>query len=205
MKKSYYIKNAISYGIVAFTIYYFASYMCRQIGNVLKDFLARFDPGYHIGLFNAIHLCLIVPATLIFTWTMFFYLLRLTVPPIYNGRKWYSVAFVCIMPTEIIRLIYGLSDMGNLVGSARFSFVPTKFFDTLWCNITNRGAVRQHGNYIFSDYVGYTLSYVVWELVCLSIVFLIFRYYWNIGEARKDDKKMKKSILKYDFSEDCKG
>ncbi|MBQ7292984.1 MAG: hypothetical protein IJW79_04505 [Clostridia bacterium] len=200
MKKSYYIKNAISYSVVAFIVYYFASYCCRQIGNILKSVLSDGGVNYPIGLFNTLHLLLIIPAALIFTWTMFFYLLRLTIPPIYfeleNGRKWYSVAFVCIMPAEIIRLIYGLTDMGNLIGSARFSFVPTKLFDTLWCNMTNRGAVRQHENYIFTDYIGYTLCYVIWEIVCLTVVFFIFKYYWNIGEARKDDKSLKNSFFK---------
>ena len=200
MKKSYYIKNAISYGVTALVIYYFASYACRQIGNMLKDVLSNGGYGYPVGLFNTLHLCLIIPTSLIFTWTMFFYLFRLTVPPIYfelkNGRQWHSVAFACIMPAEIIRLIYGLTDMGNLIGSARFSFVPTKLFDTLWCNITNRGAVRQHGNYIFIDYIGYILCYIIWELVCLTVVFRIFKYYWYIGESRKDDKALKNSIFK---------
>ena len=204
MKKSRYIKkvikNAVLYGIVAFLIYYFASYTGRQIGNTLKDILAYFDPDYPIGLFDTIHLCLIVPSNLIFTWIMFFYLLRLTVPPIYfelnKGCRWYSVAFACIMPAEIVRFVYGLTDMGNFMGSARFSFAVTKLFDTLWCNITDRGAVRQHGNYIFTDYIGYTLCYIVWEFICLTVVFLIFKYYWNIGEARKEDKSLKNSIFK---------
>ena len=200
MKKSYYIKNAIIYSITAFIIYYFASYTCRQTGNISKKILENYNPNYSIGLFDTIHLCLIIPIALIYTWTMFFYLFRLTIPPIYfelpNGHKWYSVAFACILPAEIIRLIYGLTDMGNFVGSARFSFVPTKFFDTLWCNITNRGAVRQHGNFIFTDYIGYILGYVIWELMCLTVIFLIFKYYWNMGASRKDDNYLKKSCLK---------
>ena len=200
MKKSYYVKNAISYGVVAFISYYFASYTCRQIGNILKNILSDDGLSYPIGLFNTLHLAFSIPAFLIFTWTMFFYLLRLTIPPIYfelkNGRKWYHVAFVLIMPAEIIRLVYGLTDMGNFVGSARFSFVVTKLFDTLWCNITKRGAVRQHGNYIFTDYIGYTLCYILWELICLTVIFLIFKYYWDVGKLRNEDKCLKKSFFK---------
>lgn len=84
-----------------------------------------------------------------------------------------KAAFLFI-PGEAFRFFFGLSDLGFVDGSGRFTTVPSCLFQLLYLSNDDRHfAIRQRGEFIFADYAFYTLCYALYLAVFLVGAFLI--------------------------------
>lgn len=176
------VSKACLYCILAFLINYLSSAVVLVCAGKLVAFLtSNFNmTATEINTLSmlavaVLDLLLILAASLIF--------IRKVLPPLYEegeGELWLKKSAFLILPGELVRYLFSLTDLGFVDGSGKFSIVPSCLFELVYLKDPDKySAVRRLGRFAFVDYVAFSLCYVLYLAVFLVAVFWMCKRVWN--------------------------
>lgn len=101
---------------------------------------------------------------------------------------WLKSCARLVLPAETIRFLFCLSSLGHINQSGVFAFLPSLLFENTYLLWTNRSEpVRQWLEYIFADFIVYTLCYLLYIVIYLALVMLIYKHFWKEAQKESED------------------
>lgn len=191
MKK---IKDIAIYFFVIMLSNCAATFLAR---NYVYDIFASIFP--HIStlpqfLVVILFIIIVYPITLLLVWFCVLLWFGKSVPRKYSeDTSWFQSAAKMILPSEFIRYYICVCSRVFLNSTDQFACIPTDLYDMVWLRLTE----GRQGNFI--DFIGYSVCYSLYLVLYLSVIFMLYKKFWNVGKQEKEDMITYDSPIKRNF------
>lgn len=176
------IGKSLLYIVVAFVANYLSSLLVMKCMSRLVAFLIRrFDMT--AATINVVTMLFVTVLDLLIVVGIMLLFIRAVLPPLYEAsgdKLWLKKSALLVLPGEAVRFAVTLTDLGFVDGSGRLATVPACLFQLVYLKDPGKSYdIRQLGRFDFSDYMAFSLCYVLYLAVFLAAVFLLCRIVWN--------------------------
>ncbi len=116
---------------------------------------------------------------------LFYRFIRTAIPRYYNEDSFWKSATFLLLPGELLRFTLSLPGLG--IGGV-YAFPASLLFEWVWLPITGRmEPVRQLGEFVWHDCLGYFLCYYAYFAVYTIILLFLYRRAWYISAMMVED------------------
>ena len=189
MKKKISVDKMFLYGVLTL----FANYIASWLGLLIPSTLFGGLTTASTTVINIVGIVTVFPLTFFFAWGIcYFVFFKRHFPAIYEKSEypklWLKKTVLLILPGEIIRFFACLFSLGFSGSTGMFALIPTYLFELTYLKWFDRSdSVRQMGEFIFADYVAYTICYLIYILIYLIGIFFICKKIWKKTKEDYDD------------------
>lgn len=199
MRKKVTANKVFLYGVLTLFANYIASWLGLLIPRMLFGGLATAS----VTVINTVGIVTVFPLTLFFAWgVIYLVFFRRQFSNFYEPSEysnlWLKKAVFLTLPGEIFRFFACLITLGFSDSTGMFAAIPTYLFEMTYLKWFDRAyEVRQMGEYVFADFLGYTICYLVYFLIHLLGIFLISKIVWKKAKEEHDDLIRPETKVKY--------
>ena len=183
--KIFNIKHIFGYAIITLIINYIASSVGTGLPLAVLQWWVDNFGGLSAFAQYFWQFLIINPLILVISWGLLYWYIKYLLFKIKINKDsenaWLKNSLRLVCFGEIFRFILCAFRLGILNSTGVFSSIATVCFEIFYFKIfpNRRFPVRHLGNFIFMDYVGYTLAYLLYFIPYFFVLILICKFCWK--------------------------
>ena len=184
------IYQIVLYGVILFLSNIFFSSLAYNFAVLVAPLIINLP----VFIYNLIVAVLMILISGVLPLIAIFLYLRWCVPTQYRVTEevkiWRKSAALLVLPSELVRMIICISQLGLINKGGRLALVPSILFEQIYLKLFPERMipVRQNLEFVFADYISYVVCYLLYVSLFLTVVFLEYNYFWKKVKREREEE-----------------